>query len=112
MPYWSGAFAPPQTPVVHRYGRVSHRQAARKVPAAVAPPIQEVKETGPEPRFTSAEWWARENARLGKVTQICNGCLPQTTVTAAFKVLNPLPPIPMLPNKQSEFQGAAAQALP
>src|SRR5258708_1084954 len=32
----------------------------------------------PEPRFTSTEWWLRENARLAKVTTICRGCFAPT----------------------------------
>jgi hypothetical protein len=34
-----------------------------------------------EPRFTSAEWWIRENARLGKAVAICRGCLPAVVAT-------------------------------
>src|SRR4051794_7521860 len=32
----------------------------------------------PEPRFTSAEWWVRENVRLSKAMIICRGCLALT----------------------------------
>ena len=38
-----------------------------------------VKEEVPEPKPTSAAWWMRENARLGKAIIICRGCLPEAT---------------------------------
>jgi hypothetical protein len=41
------------------------------------------KDETPEPRFTSTEWWMRENARLGWATIICRGCLPAEVATAA-----------------------------
>src|SRR4051812_36915170 len=37
----------------------------------------------PEPRFTSVEWWQRENTRLGKAVLICRGCLPTVVATVA-----------------------------
>jgi hypothetical protein len=112
IPYWTGASAWPQTPLVQRHYQVAHGEAARKVLGALAPIIPEVKETGPEPRFTSTEWWSRENARLARITQICSGCLPPPPVAVASRPFSPLPPMPILPNKEPELQGMAAQALP
>src|SRR5213593_1489942 len=43
-------------------------------PVAASRPLND----SPEPRFTSAEWWSRENARLAKATTICRGCLAPT----------------------------------
>src|SRR5438132_5345197 len=42
--------------------------------AAASRPLDET----PEPRFTSTEWWLRENARLAKATTICRGCFAPT----------------------------------
>jgi hypothetical protein len=44
-----------------------------------------VREEVPEPKFTSTEWWMRENARLGKAIIICQGCLPASAATASPK---------------------------
>jgi hypothetical protein len=41
-------------------------------------------EDGPEPRFTSPEWWKRENARLAKITLICAGCLSPSYANAGI----------------------------
>ena len=40
------------------------------------------KDETPEPRFTSTEWWMRENARLARATIICRGCAPAVVATA------------------------------
>jgi hypothetical protein len=51
----------------------------------------------PEPRFTSTEWWQRENARVGKAMVICRGCLPTA-------ILNALPPKPLVSAIQSSAE--------
>ncbi len=50
----------------------SHSKALHHV--AASRPLND----SPEPRFTSAEWWLRENAKLAKATTICRGCLAPT----------------------------------
>lgn len=112
IPYWKGPLVRPRTPVVRRYYQGDGGETSRKVSAAAAPVIAKVNESESEPRFTSSEWWSRENTRLGRVTRICNGCLAGSPVAAVSKPLNPLPPLPMLPNKHSELQGEAVLTLP
>jgi hypothetical protein len=43
------------------------------------------KNETPELRFTSTEWWMRENARLARATMICRGCAPAVVPTASSK---------------------------
>jgi hypothetical protein len=66
-------------PPLHRSKIVSVRPIAvahhRPVPDVVVTATATRDDT-PEPRFTSTEWWMRENARLGKAMIICRGCLP------------------------------------
>jgi hypothetical protein len=45
--------------------------------------MRAAKAETPEPRFTSTEWWKRENARLARATIICRGCLPGLVATVA-----------------------------
>jgi hypothetical protein len=41
------------------------------------------KDETPEPRFTSTEWWMRENARLSRAIIICQDCFPAAIATVA-----------------------------
>jgi hypothetical protein len=55
-----------------------------RTPRDVAVP-RTAKDETPEPRFTSTEWWMRENARLARATMICRGCAPAVVPTASSK---------------------------
>jgi hypothetical protein len=76
-----------------RRAAVSHSRALDQV--AVLPQLS----TGDtaEPRFTSPEWWLRENARLGKAIIICRGCLPVTTANTSL-------PKPAVLSSKSDLQ--------
>jgi hypothetical protein len=71
-------FSPPRTKSLRRL-TASYHPLSQKVAVVPAAPI----DVTPEPRFTSKEWWMRENARLGKAIIICRGCLPPPTTTSA-----------------------------
>src|SRR5947209_1032597 len=51
-------------------------RVARSKPSGEVAAVPATNDGTPEPRFTSAEWWMRENARLGRALTICRGCLP------------------------------------
>jgi hypothetical protein len=79
----------------------SHRRALDQV--AVLPQLPTAQT--PEPRFTSPEWWLRENARLGKAIIICRGCLPVTTADASL-------PKPAILSSKPEIQAPSASTTP
>jgi hypothetical protein len=79
----------------------SHRRALDQV--AVLPQLPTAKT--PEPRFTSPEWWLRENARLGKAIIICRGCLPVTTADASL-------PKPAVVSSKPEIRAPSASTTP
>lgn len=73
----------------------------RRVSVATVP--KEVEAS--EPRFTSSEWWQRENAKLSKAMIICRGCLPATVAVAA-------PPKALVPASPSADQSLKLVASP
>ena len=85
-------FIPPQTkssqPIASSHSRLSHKVAVVTAQPAIVASTPE--DAAPEPRFTSPEWWARENARLRKVMVICSACQAASVVTASL----PKPAIP------------------
>ena len=80
--------------------------------AAVA---RTAKDETPEPRFTSTEWWMRENARLGRATIICRGCAPAAMATVASPkpaVLTLDTDIPVPGSSLSRVEGSAGLGGP
>jgi hypothetical protein len=61
--------------------RKNARAAFDMRPAAPLAKSKPAEDETQEPRFTSAEWWMRENARLRRATNICQGCLAAVVAT-------------------------------
>jgi hypothetical protein len=51
-----------------------HHRSARKRTLTQVPAVAIAAVEAPEPRVFSAEWWARENARVNKALVICRDC--------------------------------------
>ena len=84
-----------------RRATASHRRALDQ--AAVLPQLPTGATT--EPRFTSPEWWLRENARLGKAIIICRGCLPVTTTDTSL-------PKPTVLSSKPDIRAAGTSTTP
>ena len=67
----------------------------RSFPQASGVPTAAVQKTSdaeaPEPRPNSAEWWRRENARVGKAIVICRVCLTQASAPDMLSAPKKLP---------------------
>jgi hypothetical protein len=87
-----GEWAPP----MHRKLESARANVTPQVPTT-AP-----RNDTPEPRFTSPEWWTRENARIGKAIIICRSCLPERPANSALPkpaVLSSTTDLPAPPNR-------------
>jgi hypothetical protein len=85
-----------------------------RTPRDVAVP-RTAKDETPEPRFTSTEWWMRENARLARATIICRGCAPAVVATIASSkpaVLTLDTDVPVPGASMSRVEGTAGPGGP
>jgi len=84
-----------------RPSRMSYHEPSHK--ASVLPKL--TKNDTPEPRPTSTEWWTRENARLGRATIICRGCLPVPVATVSL-------PKPAILSSESNLEAIPTSSIP
>jgi hypothetical protein len=93
-------FASPQRHTSLRRKTAFHPRPSHQVAALPKLP----KDETPEPRFTSTEWWMRENARLGKAMTICRGCLPVPMASASQ-------PKPAVLSSKSDLQALPTNSI-